>query len=124
MSEIITTQQIELTKMIERYSEKDGVHHTAIPSLFFMRVSNAAAQNHGVYKPSFCMVAGAKELWLGQERFKYSPADYIVVSVQLPVISQVTEATPDIPYLGFNKSRMGLFWSKFIETLKKLLSYT
>lgn len=102
MSEIITKQHIELAKIIERYTEKDGVHPTNIPSLFFMRVSNAAGQNHGVYKPSFCMVVqGAKEVWLGQERFTYHPANYLVASVHLPVTARVTEATPDVPYLGF-----------------------
>ncbi|WP_410511750.1 AraC family transcriptional regulator [Paenibacillus sp. BR2-3] len=102
MSETITKQQNELVKIIERYSEKDGVHRTAIPSLFFMRQSNTTRPNHGVYKPSLCMVVqGAKEVWLAQERFKYSPADYLVASVHLPVTAQVTEATPDVPYLGF-----------------------
>lgn len=42
MSEMITKQQNELAQIIERYSGKDGVHPTAIPSLFFMRVFNAA----------------------------------------------------------------------------------
>ncbi|MFP3392691.1 AraC family transcriptional regulator N-terminal domain-containing protein [Brevibacillus sp. SIMBA_040] len=102
MSEIITKQQNELAKIIERYSEKDGVHSTAIPSLFFMRDSNVTGLRHGVYKPSFCMVVqGAKEVWLAQERFTYSPADYLVASVHLPVTAQVTEATSDVPYLGF-----------------------
>ncbi|MEK4509533.1 AraC family transcriptional regulator [Paenibacillus sp. FSL K6-2524] len=102
MSEIITNQQNELVKIIECYSEKDGVHQTAIPSLFFMRDSNASVPRHGVYKPSLCMVVqGAKEVWLAQERFRYSPADYLIASVHLPVTAQVTEATPDIPYLGF-----------------------
>jgi AraC-like DNA-binding protein len=102
MPGIITKQQNELAKIIERYSEKDGVHSTAIPFLFFMRQTNATRPSHGVYKPSLCMVVqGAKEVWLAQERFKYSPADYLVASVHLPVTAQVTEATSDNPYLGF-----------------------
>ncbi|WP_339270100.1 AraC family transcriptional regulator [Paenibacillus sp. FSL R5-0744] len=102
MSEIITKQQNELLKIIDCYSEQDGVHQTAIPSLFFMRDSNASIPRHGVYKPSFCMVVqGAKEVWLAQERFRYTPSDYLIASVHLPVIAQVTEATPDVPYLGF-----------------------
>lgn len=102
MSEIITKQQNELAKIIERYSEKDGVHETAIPSLFFVRDSNASVPNHGVYKPSFCIVVqGAKEVWLGQDRFRYTPTDYLVASVHLPVTAQVTEASSDVPYLGF-----------------------
>ncbi|WP_053375176.1 AraC family transcriptional regulator [Paenibacillus sp. FJAT-27812] len=102
MSEIIMKQQDELAKIIERYSEKDGVHPTAISSLFFIRVSNAGLPSHGVYKPSLCMVVqGAKEVWLAQERFKYSPSDYLVAFVHLPVTAQVTEAAPEAPYLGF-----------------------
>lgn len=102
MSEIIMKQQNELAKIIERYSEKDGVHPTAISSLFFIRVSNANVPRPGVYKPSLCMVVqGAKEVWLAQERFKYSPSDYLVASIHLPVTAQVTEAAPDAPYLGF-----------------------
>ncbi|KRE70712.1 AraC family transcriptional regulator [Paenibacillus sp. Soil750] len=102
MSELIVKQQKELCEIIERYAQKDGVHPTAIPSLFFIRVSKSAGQSHGVYKPSFCMVVqGAKEVWLAQEHFRYSPADYLVASVHLPVTSQVTEATPEVPYLGF-----------------------
>ncbi|RAP76323.1 AraC family transcriptional regulator [Paenibacillus montanisoli] len=101
MSEIITTKQQELGKIIEQYSEGEGVFKTAIPSLYFMRLSNTSESSHGVYKPSFCMVVqGAKEVWLGQDRFRYSPSDYLVSSVHLPVITQVTEATPDVPYLG------------------------
>ncbi|WP_239614684.1 AraC family transcriptional regulator [Cohnella mopanensis] len=101
MSDIDITKQQELIKIIERASEGDGVHKTAIPSLYFMRLSNTTESNHGVYKPSFCMVVqGAKEVWLARDRFKYSPADYLVASVHLPVNTQVTEATPDVPYLG------------------------
>lgn len=74
MPEIITKQQNELVKIIDHYTEKDGVHQTAIPSLFFMRDSNASIPRHGVYKPSLCLVVqGAKEVWLAQERFRYTP---------------------------------------------------
>ncbi|MVO98246.1 AraC family transcriptional regulator [Paenibacillus lutrae] len=102
MSDIITKQQNELAKIIKRYAQNDGVHATAIPSLFFIRDSSAFVPRHGVYKPSFCIVVqGAKEVWLGQERFKYNPADYLIASVNLPVTAQVTEASHDAPYLGF-----------------------
>ncbi|WP_054028790.1 AraC family transcriptional regulator N-terminal domain-containing protein [Bacillus sp. FJAT-28004] len=91
MSGIITKQQNELAKIIERYSEKDGVHSTAIPFLFFMRQTNATGPSHGVYKPSLCMVVqGAKEVWLAQERSKYSPPltgnyNLTIIRTRLPV---------------------------------------
>jgi hypothetical protein len=39
MSEEICKQQYELAKLIDRYSENDGVHPTAIPSLYLIRES-------------------------------------------------------------------------------------
>ncbi|MBB3113110.1 AraC-like DNA-binding protein [Paenibacillus phyllosphaerae] len=102
MSEKITMQQNELAKIINRHAKNEGVHTTPIPSLVFVRDSNGSVPRHGVYKPSFCIVVqGAKEVWLGEDCFKYNPADYLISSVHLPVIAQVTEASPDIPYLGF-----------------------
>ncbi|TVY07358.1 AraC family transcriptional regulator [Paenibacillus cremeus] len=102
MSEIISKQQNELANVIKRYAENDGVHATAIPSLFFIRRSDVSGPSYGVYNPSFCMVVqGAKEVWLAQERYEYNPAEYLVSSVNLPVTSQVIEASPDVPYLGF-----------------------
>ncbi|SFL50144.1 AraC-type DNA-binding protein [Paenibacillus sp. 1_12] len=115
MSEIITKQQNELAKLIKRYSVQDGVHATAIPTLFFIRRSKLTGPSYGVYKPSLCIVVqGAKEVWLAQERFKYDPADYLIASVDLPVTAQVTEASSDIPYLGF---RLEFTASEILEVL-------
>ncbi|WP_029192589.1 AraC family transcriptional regulator [Paenibacillus harenae] len=101
MSERMYKQQEELAKLIERYSGRDGVHETAIPSLFFTRRSNVTGSNFGVYNPSFCIVVqGAKEVLLAQERFRYGPADYLVATVDLPVTGQVMEASSQVPYLS------------------------
>nr|WP_263323543.1 AraC family transcriptional regulator [Neobacillus sp. Marseille-Q6967] len=101
MSERIYKQQDELAKLIDRYSGQDGVHQTAIPSLFFIRESNVTEPLYGVYKPSFCIVVqGEKEVLLAQEHFKYGPADYLVASVDLPVTGQVIKASSDAPYLA------------------------
>ncbi|RAS73182.1 AraC family transcriptional regulator [Priestia endophytica] len=104
MSEPIYTQQKqnELAKLIERYSGKDGNHTTAIPSLFFTRQSKTIGPSYGVYNPSLCIIVqGVKEVFLAQERFTYSPADYLIASVDLPVTAQIVEASSDVPYLAF-----------------------
>jgi AraC-like DNA-binding protein len=101
MSEQIYKQQHELAKLIERYSGRDGTHTTAIPSLIFNRRSHVTEPNYSIYKPSLLIVVqGVKEIFLAQERFRYSPADYLVASVHLPATAQVIEASPDVPYLS------------------------
>ena len=101
MSEQIYKKQVELAKLIERHTGRDGVHATAIPSLFFIRQSNMTGPNYGVHNPSLCIVVqGEKEVLLARERFRYGPSDYLVASVDLPVIGQVMEASSDVPYLA------------------------
>jgi AraC-like DNA-binding protein len=103
MYEQIYKQQNELAKLIERYSGRDGTHKTAIPSLIFNRQSHITEQNYSIYNPSLCIVVqGVKEIFLAQERFRYSPADYLIATVNLPVTAQVIETSPTFPYLSLN----------------------
>ncbi len=48
MSEEIRDQRDELAKRIERHTGRDGVHKTAIPSLYFFRNSNLTKPAHRV----------------------------------------------------------------------------
>lgn len=101
MSKQIYQLQAELATLIERYSVRDGIHETAIESLSFIRLSHISEPKYGVFKPSLCIIVqGEKDVWLAQERFRYSPADYLVASVDLPVIGQVVEASFEVPYLS------------------------
>ncbi|UQD53522.1 AraC family transcriptional regulator [Bacillus methanolicus] len=116
MSEQIYKQQVELVKLIERHTGRDGSHATAIPSLFFSRYSNVTGPNYGVHKPSLCIVVqGMKEVLLGQERFRYGPADYLVASVNLPITGQVTEASSEVPYLAL---KLEFTPSQILEVLR------
>lgn len=103
MTDTLHKNQAELAKIIETYSGQDGAHATAIPSLFFLHRSKVTELSHSIYKPRICIIVqGAKEVFLAQERFRYGPSDYLVVSVDLPVSGQVTEASLDVPYLALH----------------------
>ncbi|WP_160726123.1 AraC family transcriptional regulator [Bacillus sp. USDA818B3_A] len=100
MSENIDKQH-ELGKLIERYSGKDGVHPTTIPSLFLIHESIITEPISRVNETSFCLIVqGEKEVWLGEECFRYGSGHYIVASVDLPVTGQVIKASADSPYLA------------------------
>ncbi|MED4071000.1 hypothetical protein FH5_00185 [Priestia endophytica] len=47
----------------------------------------------------YCCSRG-KEIFLAQERFRNSPADYLIATVDLPATAQVIEASTDVPYLS------------------------
>lgn len=108
----------DLAKLIERYTEKDGYYPTAIPSLSFTRISNVTEPNHGVYNTSLCVIAqGAKEASLAKKRYIYNSTDYLVASVDLPVIAQVIEASPEIPYLAL---KLEIQSNEILEVLREL----
>ena len=100
MSNNINEQHV-LGEVIERYAGRDGVHPTSIPSLFLIRESIITEPISRVNEPSFCIIVqGEKEVWLGEECFRYGPSNYIVASVDLPVTGQVTKASSESPYLA------------------------
>lgn len=101
MSEEICKQQLELANLIDRQSVDDGVHPTAIPSLYLIRESVVTEPIARVNETSFCIIVqGEKEVMLAEERFRYGPVNYIVASVDLPVTGQVIKASVDAPYLA------------------------
>ncbi|ANY67166.1 AraC family transcriptional regulator [Paenibacillus sp. BIHB 4019] len=116
MPEAIHNQQIELAKLIEQHSGQDGVHETAVPSLYLIRLSCITEPVHRVYKPSLCFIAqGLKEVMLAQELFEYGPSDYLISSMNLPVIGHVIKAFPDAPYLSL---RLEFTPNQILEVLK------
>jgi AraC-like DNA-binding protein len=101
MSVEICKQQHELAKLIKRYSKQDGVHPTAIPSLFLIRESIVTEPIARVNETSFCIIVqGEKDVFLAEEHFRYGPGHFIVASVDLPVTGQVIKASSDTPYLA------------------------
>ncbi|WP_311519808.1 AraC family transcriptional regulator [Paenibacillus albidus] len=92
----IIQKQVELAEILDRFSGTDGVHPTAIPTLYCIRNSNITEPIYRVHQPALCIIAqGAKEVMLAQESYLYGPSDYLVVSVDLPVSGQIIEAAPD-----------------------------
>src|SRR5262247_4222129 len=98
--ETVNNRQSELASLIGRNVEVDGMHATTIPRLFLMRASQLTEPLPAVYEPALCVVAqGRKQVMLADKVYFYGPEQCLVVSVDLPAVGQVIEATPAKPYL-------------------------
>src|SRR5271166_1724612 len=94
------TNQKELVEILARRCANDGANNMA-EGLNFYRHSSPTQPTHGVYSPSICIIAqGAKEVQLGEEIYRYDPAHFLLCSLDVPVVTQVVEATSARPYLG------------------------
>ncbi|OYE06216.1 AraC family transcriptional regulator [Nostoc sp. 'Peltigera membranacea cyanobiont' 232] len=100
----ITHQCQELAALVTRHTDGkgNGFHKTAIEQLEFQRESSVYTALKGVCEPILAiLVQGKKEALLGEETYCYGAAQYLVVSVDLPLSAFIVEATPEQPYLGF-----------------------
>jgi len=90
----------QLATLVDKYSNGDGIHPTAISGLQCLKMSATNMATPSVYQPSVCVVVqGSKQVLLEGEIFQYAPSQYLAVSVDLPLLGQVREATPKKPYL-------------------------
>ncbi|HEV7509314.1 MAG TPA: AraC family transcriptional regulator [Thermoanaerobaculia bacterium] len=94
------TYREELVERIARAIPEDGAVEP-LKGLHLNRSSTPTEPLHGVTKPSFCVIAqGSKEVLLGDSRYRYDPAHYLLATVELPVVGQVLEASAERPYLS------------------------
>nr|WP_298728879.1 AraC family transcriptional regulator [uncultured Steroidobacter sp.] len=90
----------ELASLTEKYSSGEGVHATAVNGLFCIRLSAPNMTLPAVYQPSVCVILqGAKQVLLEEEIYRYEPPQFLAVSVDLPLLGQVVEASAERPYL-------------------------
>jgi len=96
----LDAQQAELADRMMRRTPLEGPNETLIPGLAMVRIHAPSKPLSSVYEPSICVVVqGRKQAMLGNERYVYDPLNYLVVSMSLPMIGNVIEATPERPYL-------------------------
>ena len=90
----------ELAELIDRYAATDGIHATAIPRLILYRASQIEEPMHAAYEPALCVVAqGRKQAIAGQDVYHYDPEKYLVISVGVPAVGRILEASRDKPFL-------------------------
>ena len=97
----LAERQQELSARVARLTPFDGTHQSALPSLALTRGSVPTLCMPTVYQPCLAVVVqGRKRALLNDEVFHYDALNYLVVSVTLPAMGQVLEATPEHPYLS------------------------
>lgn len=90
----------ELTEQITQAICQDGTIEP-LKGLHFNRASSPSECLYSVSTPAFCMIAqGSKEVLLGDNRYQYDPMHYLLATVELPIISQILEASQEKPYLS------------------------
>ena len=96
--------QMGLLEAVRRFTDAQGGESpfaTAIEGLTLLRSDHEKRPNHLIFKPALCItVQGAKWAIFGDQRFDYRAGQALLVSVEMPALGTVAEASPSKPYLG------------------------
>lgn len=93
----------DLAALIDRYAEQEGVIlDTALPRVKLVKSTRRTEPLHAVQHAAVCVIAsGRKQVMLGQDVYTYDAEQYLIATVDLPLVGEVIEASPEEPYLCF-----------------------
>ncbi len=120
MADQINHLNKELAELVVRHTDRDGPQSSEIPALSFSRHSaphrfTGTGAPYRIDKPSiYVVVQGVKDVIFGEERFRYGPPNYLVASMDLPIIAEVLEASTEVPNLS---CRIEFTHSQILELL-------
>ena len=91
----------ELAELCARHAPTDGRVVSALEGLQLYRRTGTSEEICGVQRPSMGIVAqGSKVVSYGTETVSYGPDQYLLISVDMPLVSYPTEASPEQPFLA------------------------
>ena len=93
--------RLELARRIGNRMPEDGFGSTAVPGMGLSRKSTPTECYSAAYEPSLVVFAqGRKQISLGKTTYVCDSSNFLLTSVDLPVVSQVIAATAKEPLLG------------------------
>lgn len=99
MNEIETSLR-ELADWIAQAIPQDG-RIDITEELRLFRSATPTHPEHGVSYPALCLVVqGGKEVFLGDDRYRYDTNHYLITAATLPIESRIIEASEEQPCLG------------------------
>jgi AraC-like DNA-binding protein len=93
----------ELARRIALYMGSAENRATEIPGVTLYRRTAPTAPCSATYEPGVTVIAqGRKRVDLGRTTFFYGESRYLLTSVDLPIVSQITEASAETPCLAMS----------------------
>jgi AraC-like DNA-binding protein len=95
--------RIELARKISACMGSTENRATAVPGLSLHRRTATTAPCSMTYEPGVTVIAqGRKRVDLGNTTFIYGESRYLLTSIDLPIVSQIIEASEEVPCLAMS----------------------
>lgn len=95
----------DLYTLVRRHTEplvnSAGFAHFAIPGIMGVMATAPSGLEHDISRPLVCLVLqGSKRVTVGANTFTFSAGDSLLITADMPMASQITEASAVSPYLS------------------------
>src|SRR4030081_212050 len=80
----------------------EGLTPTALPGVSIQCSRTTTVRTGAITEPTVAVIAqGAKETALNGRTFAYGPGQFVITSLELPVIGHIVRASAEEPFLAF-----------------------
>ncbi|WP_413731418.1 AraC family transcriptional regulator [Sodalis sp. RH20] len=88
-------------RYVEAYADPAGLAQTPIAGLTTIRATAPSGLVYDISRPLVCLVLqGSKQVAMGTRAFSFRAGDSLLITADVPTVSQVTGASSDAPYLS------------------------
>lgn len=107
---------LNLAAKVLKWTSTDQEVKIPIPGMEFHRYSTPTMPVSVVHKPSVCLVVqGSKQVQLNEDIYLYDANHYLFTSVNFPIIANIVEASPEVPFLGIT-------WELDLQVVSQLIA--
>ncbi|CAO4139700.1 HTH-type transcriptional activator RhaS [Methylorubrum thiocyanatum] len=97
----MTTLLAAVRRHAEAHYTATGIAATAVPGLSTVRATAPSGLLHDISRPLVCLVLqGSKHVTMGMRDFAFGAGDSLLITADVPTVSQITRASAAAPYLS------------------------
>lgn len=90
-----------VSRYAEAHARQGSVVQTPIPGLSTVRATEPSGLLHAIAQPLVCLVLqGSKQVAMGAQTFEFSAGESLLITADVPTVSQITRASAAAPYLS------------------------
>src|SRR5450830_1606313 len=97
----MTTLLHTVQRYADSHADRSGLAQTPLNGLSLVRASVVSDLQYAISRPLVCLVLqGSKQVSMGTQTFAFTAGDSLLITADVPTVSQITHASMAAPYLS------------------------